>query len=260
MSQPSLPPALSGAAISRIKRVTAVDTVRARIAMAVSLGLLPPGERLPAESAIAATLGVGEITARRAIESLAGEGVLERRRGRGGGTFVASGGPASAREAGADAVAAYLEDADEVHRLIDVRLLLEAALTHHAALAATDDQLDDLQRHIDAADAATSWAEYHLADESFHRGVARASGLDWATGYYDTVLTDLYAYFLPYPIAYLRDSNREHRELLGALRRRDPVAAVGVIEGHVAVLHDSMFMGLRRMRAEPGSGLDSSTS
>lgn len=260
MSQPSLPAALSGAAISRIKRITAVDTVRARISMAVSLGLLPPGERLPSESAIAATLGVGEITARRAVESLAEEGVLERRRGRGGGTFVASTGQAIAGDAGAEAIAAYLEDADEVHRLIDVRLLLEAALTHHAALDATDDHLEDLQRHIDAAESATSWAEYHLADERFHRGVARASGLEWAIGYYDDVLTDLYAYFLPYPIAYLRESNSEHRNLLAALRRRDPVAAVGIIESHVTVLHDSMFMGLRRMRAEPGSGLDSSTS
>lgn len=244
MSQPSLPAALSSAAVSTIKRVTAVDTVRARISMAVSLGLLPPGERLPSESVIAATLGVGEITARRAIESLAEEGVLERRRGRAGGTFVAAAGSARAREAGSEAIAAYLADGAEAHRLIDVRLLLEAALTHHAALHATDDHLEDLQRHIDAADAATSWAEYHLADERFHRGVAHASGLAWAIGYYDAVLTDLYAYFLPYPIAYLRESNGEHRALLDALRRRDPVAAVAIIEAHVAVLHDSMFMGL----------------
>ena len=260
MSHPSLPTALSSAAVSKIKRITAVDTVRARISMAVTLGLLPPGERLPSEAAIAATLGVGEITARRAIESLAEEGVLERRRGRAGGTFVALGGPARAGEAGADAIAAYLEDSDEVHRLIDVRVLLEAALTHHAALHATSEHLDGLQRHIDAAASATSWAEFHLADEQFHRGVARSSGLEWAIGYYESVLADLYAYFLPYPIAYLRDSNTEHVELLAALRRRDPVTAVRIIEAHVGVLHDSMFMGPRRMRAEPGSGLDSPTS
>jgi DNA-binding FadR family transcriptional regulator len=248
-SSAALPSVLASTTVSRIKRVKAVDTVRARIMLAVSLGLLQPGERLPSEGELAKTLDVGEITARRAIESLAEEGVVERRRGRAGGTFVASSGQRRAADAGADAVAAYLADSDEVHRLIEVRLLLEAALTHHAALRATPAEIEQLRRHVDDAGAAATWADYHLADERFHRGVARVSGLDWAIGYYDTVLTDLYAYFLPYPIAYLHDTNREHAALVDALARHDPVRAVSIIEAHVAVLHESMFVGLQERRA-----------
>jgi DNA-binding FadR family transcriptional regulator len=250
----ALPSVLTSTTVSRIKRVKAVDTVRARILLAVSLGLLQPGERLPPESELAKTLDVGEITARRAIESLAEEGVVERRRGRSGGTFVASSGPTRAADAGADAVAAYLADSDEVHRLIEVRLLLEAALTHHAALRASPAEIEQLQRHVDDAGAAATWADYHLADERFHRGVARASGLDWAIGYYDTVLSDLYAYFLPYPIAYLHDTNREHAALVDALARHDPVRAVSIIEAHVAVLHESMFVGLQERQAAARRG------
>ena len=77
-------PALGG-----IRRLSALDTVRARIALAVDLGLLAPGERLPPTDQIAAALGVSEITARRALVSLCADGVLERRRGRSGGTLVA---------------------------------------------------------------------------------------------------------------------------------------------------------------------------
>lgn len=245
-----LPSALNSEAVSQIKRVTAVDTVRARILLALTLGLLKPGERLPSESELAKTLAVGEITARRAIESLAEEGVVERRRGRTGGTFVSGSGLGRAAEAGADAVAAYLADSEEVHRLIDVRQLLETALTHHAALRATASEVAQLQRYVDEGAHAATWADYHLADERFHRGVARASGLDWAIDYYDVVLTDLYAYFLPYPIAYLHDANKEHAALVEALGRHDPVRAVTIIEAHVAALHKSMFVGLHERLAD----------
>jgi len=247
---------LRSGTVARIKRVTAVDTVRARILLAIDLGLLKPGERLPAESDLAKTLDVGEITARRAIESLADEGVVERRRGRSGGTFVSPAGARRADGAGAEAVAAYLADSDEVHRLIDVRLLLEAALTHHAALRVTAEEIAQLRAYVAEAGSAATWAEYHLADEAFHRSLARASGLDWAIGYYDEVLTDLYAYFLPYPIDYLLESNSEHVDLVDALERHDAVGAVRLIEAHVTVLHESMFMGLgsREQTSETDAG------
>ncbi len=72
-----------------VSRLSALEAVRARIALAVDLGLLAPGERLPGNAQIAAALGVGEITVRRALVSLCADGVLERRRGRNGGTHVA---------------------------------------------------------------------------------------------------------------------------------------------------------------------------
>ncbi|MFF4292009.1 winged helix-turn-helix domain-containing protein, partial [Streptomyces sp. NPDC001633] len=81
--------ALNSPKLNGIRRLTALETVRARIAMAVDLGLLSPGERLPPTDAIAEALGVGEITVRRALGSLCADGVLERRRGRNGGTLVA---------------------------------------------------------------------------------------------------------------------------------------------------------------------------
>ncbi|MFI0715077.1 hypothetical protein ACH4SK_31520 [Streptomyces inhibens] len=43
------------------------ETMRARVALAVELGLLAPGERLPPGDQIAVALGVGDITVRRAL-------------------------------------------------------------------------------------------------------------------------------------------------------------------------------------------------
>ncbi|TIC83008.1 FadR family transcriptional regulator [Nocardioides sp. GY 10127] len=208
----------------------------------MELGLLEPGERLPSEGSLASTLGVSDITARRAIESLAAEGAVERRRGRNGGTFVAQTRPPAG--AAAEAVAAYRADRDEVHRLIDVRVLLETAVTHHAALRATPEQLAELDEHVHAGATATTWADYHEADERFHRGVALASGLTWAMPHYDAVLGELYTYFLPYPISYLHGVNDDHARIVAALRERDVVGSVAAMTAHVSELHRTMFVGL----------------
>lgn len=236
-------PALTGPAVAGITRLSAVDTVRARIALAVELRLLAPGEQLPSDADVAAALDVSEITARRAIKSLAEDGLLRRVRGRSGGTFVAEDAPTAVPGAGS-AVQAYRADASEVHRLIDQRLLDETSLTHLAAVSATDADLAELDAAVAAAASAENWTDYHAADERFHLAVARAAGRPALVEVYEATLRRLYAYFIPYPIAYLHEVNEEHVALAAAIRRRDPVAAVALAERHVAVLHDTMFVGL----------------
>lgn len=233
-------PALTGLAMAGIARLSATETVRARIELAIELELLAPGEKLPSDARIAEALDVSEITARRALESLAEDGTLTRRRGRGGGTFVAD-----KKLTSSGAVDVYRGDAQEVHRLIDARILLESALLHHAAQNATDEQIAQLQTHIEAAGAAANWGEYHLADERFHAGLATAAGLPWAMPHYLDVLTRLYRYFIPYPIDQLRLANHDHERILDAVRRHDPVDAVAEISAHVSALHSTMFVGYR---------------
>jgi DNA-binding FadR family transcriptional regulator len=216
---------LSASALVGIRRLTAIDTVRARIAMAVDLRLLSPGERLPPPSALTA---------------LAHDGVLERRRGRNGGTLVAQN-PTLGTVAEADA---YRSATTEVHDLIDQRLLLECGAAHLAALSATKAQLAELRRLVRVMDRAATWAEFHTADEHFHRTIAEATGLPTAAAQYGVVLRELYRYYLPYPVDYLRASNCEHQDLVDAIAARDAVRAVDVAYGHVATLHDTMFVGL----------------
>lgn len=49
---------LQAAPLTGIRRLSAQDTVRARIALAVDLGLLEPGERLPGNDSVASALDV----------------------------------------------------------------------------------------------------------------------------------------------------------------------------------------------------------
>lgn len=64
------------------------ERVATRLADAISLGLLEPGEQLPSESALAGELGVSTVTLRDALATLRERGLVETRRGRNGGSFV----------------------------------------------------------------------------------------------------------------------------------------------------------------------------
>ncbi|MET8022632.1 FadR/GntR family transcriptional regulator [Streptomyces avermitilis] len=245
---------LTALELSGVRRLSALEAVRARIALAVDLGLLSPGERLPGTVQIAQALDVSEITARRALVSLCGDGVLERRRGRNGGTLVA----AHPTPGTVLTTEAYRTATDAVHRLIDHRLALECGIAHLASVRASGEDLSELQEIVEEMDRAPSWAEFHGCDERFHLRLAEATGTPSITGPYGAVLRELYRYYLPYPVDALRASNREHRDLLDALRRQDTAAASEAARHHVETLRHTMFVGLLSTPADtvavtPGS-------
>lgn len=226
--------------LAGIRRLSARETVRARIALAVEIGVLEPGERLPNSDAVATALQVSEGTVRRALTSLCENGVLDRRRGRTGGTFVAE---QPARGA-VESVAAYTHDAGTVRRLIDHRILLECGAAHLAASRAEQDDLGELHRLVAAMDTAESWAEFHELDARFHREISIHSGLENAREELATVLTQLHQYFLPYRLDTLRESNGEHRDLVEAIATGNPARAAEIAQGHVAALKTTMFIGM----------------
>ena len=59
-----------------------------QILQVVRLGLVPGGERLPAERELAERLGISRVTLREVLKVLQEQGLVEARRGRYGGTFV----------------------------------------------------------------------------------------------------------------------------------------------------------------------------
>lgn len=224
-----------------LTRLSAVETVRARILLSIEHGLLAPGSRLPRLELIASGLEVSQITARRGLESLVDDGVLRRRPGRGGGTFVADAPP----ELHDSSVSAYRADEQSIRRLIDQRSLMESAVVHEAALQATPEQCDELDRLIEQSQRAANWLEHHVPDSRFHHLIAEISGLPEVPAYV-TVYEALLKYFVPYPMEQLEDGRDEHRALVAALRAHDPAAAVAITRAHVDALRREMFLALPR--------------
>lgn len=222
-----------------VTRLSAVDTVRARILLAIEHGLLATGSKLPKLATIANGLEVSEITARRGLESLVTDGVLVRRPGRGGGTFVAEAPP----RLNDSSVGAYRADAQAISRLIDQRLLMECALHYESALVATPEQCDALDALIDESQGASSWLEHHGPDSEFHHLSVQISGRPEVATYFGAYEA-LIKYFVPYPLDRLKTSWCEHRQLVQAFREHDAPAAVEITRAHVDALRREMFVAL----------------
>lgn len=240
---------LASPSLGAIRRTTAVDTVRARISLAVELGMLAPGQRLPAPDETARAFEVSEMTVRRAYRALGDEGVVVRRRGHTGGTFIADAPPAGT----VTETDAYRADAAHVHALIDQRATLEAGL---AAVVAgggpagdpPSDRFSRLDALVESMRTAPDWAGFREADTAFHAELAALAALPGTTELHHRVSHELYAYFIPYRIDYLRASNDEHALLVDALRAGDAATASRLAFAHVAELHDSMYVGLPHPR------------
>jgi DNA-binding FadR family transcriptional regulator len=224
---------------AELTRLSAVDTVRARVLLSIEHALLAPGSRLPKTELLAAGLEVSVITARRGLESLVDDGVLVRKRGRGGGTFVADDPP----QINDSAVTAYRADSDAIHHLIDQRSLMESAIVAEAAQKVTPEQCDELDDLIRASAEAADWHEHHIPDTRFHRLVAEISELPEVQTYL-ACYGGLTKYFVPYPQDQLEEGREHHRQLVTAFRDHDPIAAIRVTRIHVDALRREMFVGL----------------
>lgn len=153
-----------------------VERVTERLITAVAVGEFLPGTRLPAERDLSPLLGVGRTTVRAALDDLSTRGLIERRRGRGGGTFVAEDWPASIvvgvdrwfEERWSDLVDACTASsmlhsslarlAAERRTDADVALMRDRLADFHAAPSGDPKQRADSLLHLSIIDAAHNTA------------------------------------------------------------------------------------------------------
>ncbi|UAJ81287.1 FadR family transcriptional regulator [Leifsonia sp. ZF2019] len=81
-------PGARDAVFAQLADVGRAEQVSRRIADAIVLGVLVPGERLPSEAELARRFGVALVTAREGLGMLREAGLVATRRGRDGGSFV----------------------------------------------------------------------------------------------------------------------------------------------------------------------------
>ena len=211
-----------------VRSQTAFEETVDRLGTAIKLGLLAPGERLPAERELCAMLGIARSTLRQALTALGQSGHLHAVRGRGGGTFVVDRPPGVERPS-----AELLADWRDV---CDVRLATEVGVALLAAERATEDQLaalDGLVEEMD--DVVGDFAAYRQADIRFHIGLAETTGsprLVTAMTEAQSAMTDL-IHFIAHPPEVLEHANAQHLKLLSFLRARDTTHAVDLMREHV---------------------------
>ncbi|MGC5567863.1 FadR/GntR family transcriptional regulator [Streptomyces sp. FR-108] len=151
------------------------DKAITQIRELIRSGALPPGSKLPPEQELAAQLGLSRNLAREAVKSLAVARILEVRRG--DGTYVTSLQPSLLLEGLGGAVELLQGDSTALQDLMETRRLLEPVATALAATRISDEQLAEVERHLEAMrEARDDVKRLNAHDAAFHRAVISATG------------------------------------------------------------------------------------
>jgi len=204
-----------------------VDYVRDLIAS----GEVKPGDRLPPERDLARQLKISRSSLRTGIGFLSAMGVLKSRHG--AGTFVSSGPPAldSNSLTVLGALHGFLP-----WQMFEARLVIESSVAALAAQRATNEQLAELAEEVAEMDASLEDSQEHLIhDVRFHRTIARAAGNPILATFMETITANLYEKRSRMAVSMddLRQASVMHRNILEAIRGRDPVAARRAMEEHL---------------------------
>lgn len=149
-----------------------VERVTERLITAVAVGEFLPGTRLPAERDLSPLLGVGRTTVRAALDDLSTRGLIERRRGRAGGTFVAEDWP-DAVVVGVDRW--FAERWDDLVDSCTASSMLHASLARLAAERRTDADLATIRERLAGFHAAESGDPKQRADSLLHLSIIDAA-------------------------------------------------------------------------------------
>ncbi|MGG4775782.1 transcriptional regulator LldR [Alcaligenaceae bacterium 429] len=210
---------------------------------------LKPGERLPAERVLAAQLNVSRPPIREAIRTLASQGLLATRPG--GGTFVLS--PIQDWPEKNLLPLAQLVVADPAYNydMLEARYALESSTAWYAALRATDQDKDNIQRCFDSmvnyqqqGDAEQS----SRADARFHMSIAEASHnivlIQFMRGLFDVLLSVVSqsrnTMFQSSQPNVLKNLTHQHESLMNAILAGDPEQAKHAISQHLHYVQDTI--------------------
>jgi DNA-binding FadR family transcriptional regulator len=201
-----------------------------RLSRLIESGKYPRHSRLPPERDLAATLGVGRSTLRKALAIYEAEGKIWRHVGRG--TYVGNSAPPQPGDT-LDLDAATPEE------LLEARLVLEPAIAAFACGSARGKDIEKMKLANAKREVAPDPRTYSLWDFTFHEAVAEATqnpllvGLmkslnalrkrpEWSN-YKQTRLS----------LQLRRQSAQEHAAIIAAIEQRNPSAAHESMRAHI---------------------------
>lgn len=208
------------------------EVVARRLSEAIALGLLADGEQLPSEAELAAQLNVATVTLREALSTLRTRGLVETRRGRGGGSFARS-----PEQASLDRLRTTLRELSvhELREIGDQHSAISGMAARLAAERAGPDDVAALGRLAEQFAAATEAGERRRADGRFHIEVAAAAQSSRLTRQEIALQAEVgELLWMPSGEAVPHeDAVAEHRDLLRAIESGDREAAWSAAVAHV---------------------------
>lgn len=196
---------------------------------AILRGILLAGQQLRQDE-IARELGVSHIPVREALRQLEAEGLVRLRPYRGFEVSELS--------------------PEEVEELYEIRIPLECQALRLALPHLTDEDLERAAQILDAIDAEEEPSRWSTLNTEFHAVLYAPSRRQRLLNLIRTLRTNVDRYLRLYISVMQRKqySQREHRKILEAVRRRDAAGAVAALEEHLGIACRMLVDYLRRER------------
>ena len=209
------------------------EAIVQRLTEAITLGLLADGEQLPSEVELAQQFGVSTITLREALAELRREGLVETRRGRGGGSFVRAPDGAFLARLTAQLISTT---ASELRDRGDEQTAISGTAAFLAAERADTEDIAHLGVLVDRLAAAGDHEQRRRADTRFHIDVAVASQSIRLTRAQVRLQSETGALLWLVAAGELEVPQviTGHRQLVKAIADEDPRAARDLSQDHVA--------------------------
>lgn len=222
---------LPRAVLRPVRDGNAFEATVEQLATSVRLGVFGNGEHLPPERELAETLGVSRTTLREAIGALRLAGLVETRRGRGGGTVVVYRGqvPGKGAEAALRCRGAELRDALDFRRVVEpgacaLAASRELSADHRAWLVTS-------RREVEVA---TDVAAHRVADSRLHLALVTVSGSVLLVAAVTQVQRQVHEMLVAIPVLApnIAHSNGQHRQIVDCVLAGDPTGARSAMEEH----------------------------
>lgn len=156
-----------------VRQGNAFEETVERLLSVIKLGVIPAGERFPAERELAAQLGISRLTLRDALSELQRAGYVSSRRGRFGGTFVTYTPPAPGQD---ELRRLAREDGENLADALTFRLAVETGAAEILAGTLENEAPRQalLTRLADVNEAVPQ--DYRRLDTLFHLTIAELTG------------------------------------------------------------------------------------
>ena len=223
---------------SPARPVRVYERVVQQIEEAILSGAIRPGERLPSERELMTQFAVSRATVREALRVVQSAGLVASRPGDPRGPEVL---PFSTAGIHKSMIALARVEHLGLGELLQFRMMIEGQSCALAARRRSDQQLARLEDAITAMKTAISgdYTAFGAADIAFHDVVTDIAGnrlLQVSAQAVRDVVVDVIAGKIatsPDGTGTMRDIIRRHRQLLTAIRERDPARAAALVKRHI---------------------------
>ena len=239
------------------------DLVENSIRDLVLKGKIVPGERLPNEAEIGRQFGVSLVTVREALKGLETHGLIEKKKGKGGGIFVSE----SRSEAVKIPLYHFLNQKNfSAKDLSELRMIIEPVASKIATSRIADAKLVELEANIDLCEALIERVGPDFSEDDFfklerdniefHRLIGEATDNPVLILTIDYVLDFLFNFkrmtLIP-NVEFSKAVLRDHRLIYLQLQDRDGKAAEQAMISHLQNVEE-YFGGKKMKKTSKNSG------